>query len=36
MENLKEAQADMRIGYTNGAIGVIVSGAMWLGAGFVA
>jgi hypothetical protein len=36
MENLNEAQADMRVGYTNGSIGVIVSGAMWLTSGFVA
>jgi hypothetical protein len=36
MENLKDAQADMRVGYTNGAIGVIVSGTMWLTSGLVA
>lgn len=36
MENLKEAQADMRIGYMNGSIGIIVSGTMWLTSGLVA
>lgn len=36
MENLKEAQADMRVGYMNGSIGVIVSGMIWLASGFIA
>jgi hypothetical protein len=36
MENLKEAQADMRIGYMNGSIGIVVSGTMWLTSGLVA
>lgn len=34
MQNLTEAQRDMREGYANGAIGIIVSGVMWSLAAF--
>jgi hypothetical protein len=36
MENIQEAQHDMRVGYSNGYSGVIVSGLVWLVAGLVA
>jgi len=36
MENIQDAQRDMRIGYSNGYSGVIVSGTVWLIAGLVA
>lgn len=36
MDSIKEAQADMRLGYMNGSLGVVVSGSMWLMSGLVA
>ena len=36
MNNLSDAQADMRLGYLSGAPGVLVSGTVWLVAGIVA
>lgn len=36
MQTIKEAQLDMRVAYSNGYSGVIVSGMVWLVAGLVA
>lgn len=36
MENIQQAQADMRHGYLYGAVGIVVSGLMWFLSGWVA